>query len=140
VTASANIDLVRSIYAAWERGDFTSADWAHPGIEVVLADGPTPATWNGLAEMARGWRDVLDAWEDFRAEAEEYRVLDKERVLAFVHNRGRGKVSGMEVDQMRTGANLFHLRDGKVTRMVIYWSCDRALADLGLPSGAGSQK
>src|ERR1700736_4459820 len=101
---SANLDLVRSIYAAWERGDFSSADWAHPGIEVVLADRPTPATWNGLAEMARGWRDVLDVWEDFRAEAEEYRELDKERVLAFVHNRGRGKVSGMEVDQMRTGA------------------------------------
>jgi hypothetical protein len=47
--ASANVELVRSIYAGWQRGEFISAEWAHPDIEVVFADGPTAGTWRGIA-------------------------------------------------------------------------------------------
>jgi hypothetical protein len=60
--ASANLDLVRSLYAAWERGDFSSAEWAHPEIEFVIADGPGRGTWTGLVGLAEGWRGFLSAW------------------------------------------------------------------------------
>jgi ketosteroid isomerase-like protein len=137
VTTSANLDLVRSIFAAWERGDFSSTEWVHPEIEYVFADGPSPGTWTGLAGMAEGNRNWLDAWADFCVEAEEYRELDSERVLVLYNFGGRGKTSGLELGQMRTqGAGLFHVRGGKVTRSVHYMDRERALADLGLaPEG-----
>jgi ketosteroid isomerase-like protein len=95
---SANLDLVRSIHVAWERGDFSSTEWAHPEIEFVIADGPAPSSRTGV-----------------------------------------GKTSGLDLRDVRTkGANLFHVRDGKVTKLVIYFDRERALADLGLASEAGS--
>jgi ketosteroid isomerase-like protein len=42
----------------------------------------------------------------------------------------RGKRSGVEVGT--EGADLFHLLDGKVTRLVVYFDVQNALADLGL--------
>ena len=131
---SANLDLVRSIFAAYERGDYSRTDWADPQIEYVITDGPAPGSWTGLARMAEASRDWVSAWRDWHAEAEEYRELDGQRVLVLLHTTARGKTSGVEIDQMR--ANLFHIRGGKVTRIVAYWDRDRALADLGLaPEG-----
>jgi ketosteroid isomerase-like protein len=138
---SANLDLVRSIYAPWERGDFSSAEWAHAEIEWVVADGPAPGSWKGLAGMAEAMRDFFGAWEEWRGEAGEYRELDGERVLVLVRYGGRGKLSGLEVGQMRAeGASLFHCRDGKVTRFVAYLDRDHALAELGLAPEGGSQR
>jgi hypothetical protein len=84
--------------------------------------------------MAQGYREFLSAWQGYRVEAEDYRELDSERVIVFVHaTSGKGKASGVDLSSVRTrGATLFHLRDQRVTRLVIYPYSDRALADLGL--------
>src|SRR5437660_1333668 len=98
---SANLDLVRSIYANWERGDYSSAEWAYAALEFVIADGPDPGSRTGLVGMAEALRNILSVWEGFRGEAEEYRELDAERVLVLSRRSGRGKTSGLELGQMR---------------------------------------
>jgi hypothetical protein len=139
VTGSTNLDLVRSIVSAWERGDFSSAEWAHREIE--FSRGLRLDISTGLAGMADSWRDVLSAWEDLRFHADEYRQLDHERVLVLAHLSGQGKTSGLEVGQLRSNAaTLFHVRSGKVTRLIVYGYSDRALADLGLAPETGSTR
>lgn len=139
--ASANVDLVRSIFAAWRRGDFSSVDWAHPEIEFVLADGPDPGSWTGVPDMAAAWRARLSAFEGYRGEAEDYRELDDERVLVYHHRGGRGKASGLDIGHMGAGgATVFHLRHGKVTRLVAYVERQRALADLGFAGEFGDSR
>ncbi len=137
--SSANLDLVRSIYADWERGDFSSTGWADPGIEFVSTDGPAPGTWTGVAGMAQSWREVLSVWDDLRMQVHEYRELDDGRVLVLFRFSGRGKTSGLDLGLMHADvANVLALRDGKVTRLVTYWDRERALADLGLVPDTGA--
>src|SRR5690242_14256841 len=108
-----NIDLVRSICAAWDRGDYSSADWADPEIEFAFRDGPEPSSGTGATGFREAWRTWLDAWEEFHQEAAEYREVDNERVLVFFRFSGRGKTSGLELEQMHSkAAGLFQVRDG----------------------------
>jgi len=138
---SENLDLVRSIYADWERGDFSRADWAHPEFEYVVVGGPEPVSGIGLAGMAEAMRGVLSVWDDHRIEAVECRQLDNERVLVFTRASGRGKASGLDLAQMRAEwIDVLRIRGGKVTRLVTYADRDRALADLGLEAQAVSEE
>jgi ketosteroid isomerase-like protein len=133
MTESANVELVRSIHEAWERGDYDSVEWAHREIELVFADGPEPGSWTGVAAALKAWNEFLSAWDEWRTLAEDYREVDSERVLVLARFSGRGKTSGLAVEQMRAkNSALFHVRQGRVTRIVIYWDRERALADLGL--------
>ena len=108
-----NVELVRSIYAAWERSDYSSADWAHPEIERV-ADGPTTRARPG--------------WLQYDSGAGVSRIRARPSVAAL-------RPAGADVDSeigIVQGANLFHVRGGKVTRLVLYWDRERALEAVGL--------
>ena len=127
---SENLDLVRSIFVGWERGDFSSSEWADPDIEYVIADGREPSTFKGRAGLAEAMHTLFRDVEDVRGEAEEYRELDAEHVLALGRGFGRGKLSG--VPASARNAEVFEVHEAKVTRVVVYYERDRALADLGL--------
>jgi hypothetical protein len=73
---------------------------------------------------------------NYRVEAAECRELDAERVLVLLCRSGSGKKSGVAF--MQTGADVFEIHDGKVTRIVVWNDRDRALADLGLAPDTGT--
>ena len=134
--SSVNVDLVRSIYAYWARGDFRTVAWADPQMELVRPDSLEGDILKGLTSAAGGWRAWLSAWRDYHAEADEYRALDAERVLVLGRMSGRGRASGASGETETV--NLFHIREGKVTRLVLYSSRERAFAHLGLAPDAGA--
>jgi len=132
---SANLDSVRSIYAASARGDYLGAGaFVHPDIEFTAVGGPEVVEATGFVALADLWRGFLGSWEDYRVVADTYRQLDGSRFLVLFRRSGRGKVSGLDVAQLAgaEGADVLLLREGKVIRWFSYWNRDRALADLGL--------
>jgi hypothetical protein len=59
--------------------------------------------------------------------------------MAIVNLSGRNRASGLELARIGStkGANLFHVLDGRVIKLVLYLDRDYALAELGLAPEAG---
>ena len=123
-----NVEVVRSIFARWELGDFTSAEWMHPEIEFVGADGIAA---RGIDELGGRWSDFLGIWDHFVVLSEEMIDAGDEQVLVFVRFQGRGRGSRTPIEDF-SGANLFSLREGKVVRLVLYSDKSEALKAAGL--------
>ena len=125
--ASGNADLIRPIYEEWGRGNWRPAfDVYHPEMEWGWSD-----EFPGLAGVFKDDRDPnprlhawLSEWENWRAVPEEF-LETGDHVVVLATYRGRGKGSGVEIHQ--EGAHVFELRDGKVVRLEIFASRERAL-------------
>ena len=118
-----NVEIVRRVYEGWARGDFSEGEAFHPEVEFELVDWPEPVTSRGVEEMQRTWRTTLSAWDDFRAEPDDF-VGYGDNVLVLNSIRARGKGSGAEVSAQT--ATVWTLEAGKVVRLALYW--DTALA------------
>ena len=127
---SANLDLVRSIHADWERGDYRSVEWADPELSFVFADGPLQGEWRGVGVAATIWSNFLATMNDYRAEIEALRDMEDGRVLVLVRGHGRGRSSGAPVEDR--SADVFEIRSGKVAKLTVYANRANAFADLGL--------
>jgi len=125
-----NVEIVREIHRAWERGDFSSTDWADPAIEFHIRSGPDDAIHHGIEAMGRAWREWLGAWEDFQMETPELIDLGDD-VLVLDKFGGRGKKSGVSIEGLPAAA-LFSLRAGRVVRLGTFTDQAEALKAVGL--------
>ena len=90
--------------------------------------------YRGLDEIEGYMRDVEDAFEDWHSEDETYVDAGGGRVALVYRIVGRGKGSGVPIDQPI--AILWTVRDGKIRRGEGYLDPEEALAALGLKEGA----
>lgn len=111
---STNLDLVRSIYADWARGDFSDLEWAHSEIEYVNPPGAIePGTRRGLAAFRRAIASVFEGWDTWHMEPQKLEAFG-DQVAVAVRYRGRGRGSGAEVEGFESA--LWTVRKGKVVR------------------------
>ncbi|MET0615491.1 MAG: nuclear transport factor 2 family protein [Thermoleophilaceae bacterium] len=118
-----NVEIVRRVYERWARGDFSNVDDFDPDIEFEMADWPHQTKVTGIEAMWETWRSTLGAFEGFRSMATEFTAVgDNVLVLNRIEASGKESGAGVGADV----ASLFTLRNGKVTRLALYWDVDAA--------------
>ena len=131
--AEENVEILRRLYASWERGDMRTPDVWDVNVEVSWIGTETPGIageYRGVDELSAAMSRYLDALADLRIKAERIVDLDEDRVLVLALHTARGKTSGLGYE-LEIG-DLFTLRDGKIVRYVSYWDRAEALGAAGL--------
>jgi ketosteroid isomerase-like protein len=118
-----NVELVRSIFEAFNRGDFEAVVQAvHPDIEYIRVGDQLPV--RGVAAL-REWMEP-DAFQEQRFEPLDFTV-NGNKVLVHQRFTGRGAGSGIELDF--TTLAVFTLDDdGLVTRLEAFLPHEEAEA------------
>jgi ketosteroid isomerase-like protein len=127
-----NVEVVRGVYAATNRGDRERAlGFAHPEIVIDATRRVfNPTTYVGMEGLGRMLADMDEVWEEFRTEPLEF-IDAGDRVVVVGHLVGNGKASGVEVRQPIAG--IWTVRDGRIVRAELGYTDRReALEAAGL--------
>ena len=133
--SSANVDLVRSSFEAFARGDFDQAFAVYdPAVEWRTADDePDSHTYTGVPELRRFVRHVADPWTNRFGDAVAFHdFIDcGDWVVAPWSARLYGHGSGIEMAVSETYAVL--VRNNRITRVDEYRTPEEALEAVGPP-------
>jgi ketosteroid isomerase-like protein len=130
--ARENVELVRQVIEAWNRGDL---DWlldhATPEFEFRTARlfPDLEAVYRGRQGFRRFWSTFRVAWESVRVEIERIEPVGNHRVLVLFRFHGRGR-DGVAVTL--DYAQLFTLDDGMLSQVVGFADWQEALKAAGL--------
>jgi ketosteroid isomerase-like protein len=122
-----DLETVRRGYEALNQGDVESAlELVQPDIEwnTYLVPGPGGGTYRGYDGVRELWTDVRNIFTDYRNDPEEL-IEAGDKVVSFICIRGRGSLSGAEVEARI--AHVFTFRDGKILRVDSFEDRDEAL-------------
>ena len=132
-----NVEIVRRSFEAFIGGDFEGAMREfHSDIAYDLTRiSPDGQLYEGHEGVRTGMRRWLGAWAEYTMEVDEY-VDAGDSVVVFFRESGRGKGSGVRIEQSVAG--VWTLRDGMVVRVTPFPDRSEALRAAGLESDARS--
>jgi uncharacterized protein len=123
-----NVETVRRAFEAFARHD-NEAIFPLYDPEVEIHDVFLDHLYRGFDGVREFFRDWLAAWDEYSSEVGEW-IDAGDHVIAAVHTWGRGKQSGVPVEQRQW--HVWRLRDGKLWRLRVYATKDDALKAVGL--------
>ena len=122
---SEKVEIVRGLYEGFRRGD------AEAAFEYLDRDIVWVAERIGLPDMDRVyhghdgvrtfWRQWLSAWEEVAWEMQELSEVEDGRVRVLIHQRNKGRETGIWVEQ-RPYEMLWTFAEGKIVRMDFRWA------------------
>jgi ketosteroid isomerase-like protein len=125
-----NVELVRRHLDAWLSGDNeTALGYYDPEVEFDASVRPEGQVYRGHEGVAEAMRVWTGAWEDWSVEFEQ--MIDAgDKVLVIARESGRGKGSGVEVEQKAFA--VFTVREGKIVHWKGFVNRSDALEAAGL--------
>ncbi|MBA2522369.1 MAG: nuclear transport factor 2 family protein [Solirubrobacterales bacterium] len=128
-----NVEIVQAIYDGWQRGDL-EASFRHIAEEAefiappdLTGGGRSFRGQDGFSESLTEW---IGGWDHYHFELSGLIDCEGELVLAEGRQRGRGKSSGVEVDEPIYG--LWTLKDGQAVQHRVFRNRSQALEAAGL--------
>jgi ketosteroid isomerase-like protein len=124
-----NVELIRSLYDGWLRGELGLDKLDR---EISMVESPTlpgAVSASGIEAVERYLRSFAKHWEQISFQPLEF-IEAGGQVVVVARLTGSGKKSGLEVT--RTRAYVWTLRGGKALSMVGYGNRADALAAVGL--------
>ena len=126
-----NVEIVRRFYRAWAGDEFPGpVELMDPEMEYVNPpEAVEPGTRRGVAEFSSAIEKVLEGWETWQMEPEQFSAAG-DQVAVVVRYRARGRGSGVALEGRESA--LWTLRDGKVTRYAWFHEPAEALEAAGV--------
>jgi ketosteroid isomerase-like protein len=124
-----NVEIVREVNSAFERGDLSGALAAADPELVTYRATPDGRTFHGREGFLDAMSDWVENFAEYGFTAEDYRDAG-DRVLVRFRQWGRGEASAVDVEGYFWV--VYTLADGRITRLDIFNAEDRAREAAGL--------
>ena len=131
LVSSENVAQTRRYVEAFNRRDLDSvAADMDPDVRLdEWHDAPGAQSYRGPAGVRAAMDTWFETWEWMQLDVKD--IVDAgARVLITLHQRAKGRGSGIEVEI--TSHNVYTFRDGKVTRIQLFTEREPALEAAGL--------